>query len=63
MEKSFKMDKKDNYKEYLASLPESSDEPNEETIEALREAKERNYTGRKRVDTNSMENFLKSCDE
>jgi hypothetical protein len=43
-------------------LPVSSHEPNEATLEALREAKKRNYTGRKRVDTSSLENFMKSFD-
>ena len=37
-------------------------EPNEETLEALREAKERNYTGRKIVDTSSVEAMIKSCE-
>jgi len=37
-------------------------EPNETTLEALREAKERNYTGRKRVDTSSVEAMIKSCE-
>ena len=37
-------------------------EPNEETLEALREAKERNYTGRKRIDTSSVEAMIKSCE-
>ncbi|MDR0429999.1 MAG: toxin-antitoxin system protein [Tannerellaceae bacterium] len=38
-------------------------EPNEATLEALREAKERNYTGRKKVDTSSVEAMIKSCEE
>jgi len=37
-------------------------EPNEATLEALREAKERNYTGRKRIDTSSVEAMIKSCE-
>ena len=37
-------------------------EPNEATLEALREAKERNYTGRKRIDTSSVEAMVKSCE-
>ena len=44
-------------------LPVSSHEPNEVTLEALREAKERNYTGRKRIDTSSLENFMESFDD
>ena len=36
-------------------------EPNEATLEALREAKERSYTGRKRVDTSSVEAMITSC--
>jgi hypothetical protein len=43
--------------------PVSSNEPNEATIAAIKEAKARNYTGRKRVDTSSLENFIKSCDD
>ena len=37
-------------------------EPNAETLEALREAKERNYTGRKKVDTSSVEAMIKSLE-
>jgi hypothetical protein len=44
-------------------LPVSSHEPNEATLEALREAKERNYTGSKRVDTSNVEAMLKSSDD
>jgi len=35
-------------------------EPNEATLEALREAKERNYAGRKRIDTSSVEAMINS---
>ena len=44
-------------------LPVSSHEPNEATIATIKEAKERNYTGRRRVDTSSVEAMLKSCDD
>ena len=38
-------------------------EPNKTTLEALKEAQKRNYTGRKRVDTSSVEAMIKSCEE
>jgi hypothetical protein len=43
-------------------LPVSSHMPNEATIAAIKETKERKYTGRKRIDTSSVEATLKSCD-
>jgi hypothetical protein len=49
------------YREYIESLPESDNEPNEETIEAIEEARAGKYAGT--IDISSLEAFLKSIED